>query len=143
MIVNAWKLYYFSLFKKLLDDLEDEVEQLRIKNPNGFTSHPKFKLLKGLYKNIKQLIPEDPEANRFWLGKTLGDKHANWRRTKIYLPPRYRMFFQFSSTDHSIVYVWFNDHTTLRKDGSKTDVYRVFQQMLEKGVISGQYNKLK
>jgi len=143
VIINTWKLYYFSLFKKLLDDLEEEVEHLKVKNPDDFTNHPKFKLLKGLYKNIKQLIPENPHADKFRLGRTLGNQYTNWKRTKIYLPPRYRMFFRFSSTDHGIVYAWFNNHKTLRKDGSRTDVYRVFQQMLEKGDIPDQYDQLK
>ena len=34
-----------------------------------------------------------------------------------------------------IVYVWFNDEDTLRKAGSKTDVYAAFRRMLERGEV--------
>jgi toxin YhaV len=33
------------------------------------------------------------------------------------------------------VYVWFNDEDTLRKAGSKTDVYETFGRMLAKGTV--------
>ena len=34
-----------------------------------------------------------------------------------------------------IVYVWFDDEDTLRKAGSKTDVYAVFTRMLSRGQV--------
>ena len=34
-----------------------------------------------------------------------------------------------------IVYVWFNDEHTLRKAGSKTDVYEAFRRLLLRGVV--------
>jgi len=33
------------------------------------------------------------------------------------------------------VYVWFNDEYTLRKAGSKTDVYEAFRRMLLRGEV--------
>ena len=41
-----------------------------------------------------------------------------------------------------IVYVWFNDEDTLRKAGSKTDVYETFKRMLARGVVPTSINAL-
>lgn len=52
------------------------------------------------------------------------------------VPDRYRLFFRFASKPIKlIVYVWFNDDDTLRKAGSKTDVYEVFKSMLSRGQV--------
>ena len=52
------------------------------------------------------------------------------------MPDRYRLFFRFASSPVKIVvYVWFNDEDTLRKAGSKTDVYEAFKRMLARGVV--------
>ena len=52
------------------------------------------------------------------------------------MPPRYRLFFRFASNPSKvIVYVWFNDEDTLRKAGSKTDVYETFKRMLARGLV--------
>ena len=72
----------------------------------------------------------------FVWGKTLGSEYGNWRRVKHGLPERYRMFFRFASKPVKlIVYVWFNDEDTLRKAGSKTDVYETFRRMLARGEV--------
>jgi len=48
----------------------------------------------------------------------------------------HRLFFRFTSKPVKvIVYVWFNDEDTLRKAGSKTDVYEVFKRMLGRGQV--------
>jgi toxin YhaV len=41
-----------------------------------------------------------------------------------------------------IVYVWFNDEYTLRKVGSKTDVYAAFKRMLARGVVPSDIDAL-
>jgi len=79
----------------------------------------------------------------FRLGKTLGSEYANWRRVKKGMPDRYRLFFRFvSSPVQLIVYVWFNDEDTLRKAGSKTDVYEGFKRMLMRGEVPASINAL-
>ena len=46
------------------------------------------------------------------------------------------LFFRFASSPaRLIVYVWFNDENSLRKDGSKTDEYQVFKGMLARGEV--------
>jgi toxin YhaV len=59
------------------------------------------------------------------------------------MPDRYRLFFRFASNPvQLIVYVWFNDEDTLRKAGSKTDVYEVFKRMLMRGKVPTSINAL-
>ena len=66
-----------------------------------------------------------------------------WRRVKKGMPDRYRLFFRFASKPVKlIVYVWFNDEDTLRKAGSKTDVYEVFKRMLSRGQVPGGVKEL-
>ena len=60
---------------------------------------------------------------------------ARWGLKKG-MPERYRLFFRFASKPVKlIVYVWFNDEDTLRKAGSKTDVYETFKRMLSRGTV--------
>jgi toxin YhaV len=79
-------------------------------------------------------VPVNPADPLFRLGHTLGKSHGNWRRIKKGLPQRYRLFFMFASNPLPVViYAWLNDEDTLRKEGSRTDVYEVFKRMLERG----------
>lgn len=136
MIANGWQLYYFRVFKAALDELEAVVTELAEKDPTGYKSHPKTKLLASVYRAVTELVPANPDASDFRLGKTLGSDHTNWRRVKKGMPERYRLFFRFASNPGKvIVYVWFNDEDTLRKAGAKTDVYETFKRMLARGLV--------
>lgn len=143
MIANGWQLFYFKLFKASLDELEQAVTKLAQQDPSGYKSHPKTRLLASIYKAITQMVPADPDHPDFRLGKTLGAQYTNWRRVKKGMPDRYRLFFRFASKPMKlIVYVWFNDEDTLRKAGSKTDVYEVFKRMLSRGQVPASINDL-
>ena len=136
MLQNGWQLFYFRLFKAALDELEADVTRLAKQDPRGYKAHPKTRLLASVYKLITQLVPANLDHADFRLGKTLGAEYANWRRVKKGMPDRYRLFFRFASNPVKlIVYVWFNDEDTLRKAGSKTDVYAAFRRMLERGEV--------
>jgi toxin YhaV len=136
VIANGWSLFYYRTFKAALDELETAVTKLAAEDPAGYKSHPRTRLLASVYRAINQLVPANPDAPDFRLGKTLGAGNTNWRRVKRGLPDRYRLFFRFASSPVKvIVYVWFNDEGTLRKSGSRTDVYEVFKSMLARGVV--------
>ena len=138
-----WQLFYFKLFKEALDELEQTVTQLAQQQPTTYKSHPKTRLLASVYKCITQLVPADPNHPDSRLGKTLGSEYANWRRMKKWMPDRYRLFFRFASSPvQLIVYVWFNDEDTLRKAGSRTDVYEAFRRMLMRGEVPDSINAL-
>lgn len=131
-----WQLFYFKLFKVALDELEQIVTKLARRNPTGYKTHPKTRLLASVYKAITQLVPSNPDHANFRLGKALGIQYSNWRRVKNGMPDRYRLFFRFTSSPVKlIVYAWFNDDDSLRKAGSKTDVYEVFRHMLARGEV--------
>ena len=145
MIANGWRLYYYRVFKVALDDLEAVVSKLAADDPEGYKSHPKTKLLASVYRAVTQLVPTNPDAPAFRLGKTLGSDNTHWRRVKMGMPmpDGYRLFFRFASTPlKTIVYVWFNDEDTLRKAGSKTDVYETFKRMLARGSVPASIDEL-
>jgi toxin YhaV len=143
MIKNGWQLFYFKLFKAALDELEQAVAKLARQNPTRYKSHPKTRLLASVYKAITQTVPANPDHPDFRLGKTLGAEYSHWRRVKKGLPDRYRLFFRFASSPiQLIVYVWFNDEDSLRKAGSKTDVYEAFKRMLMRGEVPLSINDL-
>lgn len=143
MIANGWRLYYFRVFKAALDELEAVVTELAEKDPKGYKTHPKTKLLASVYRAVTELVPANPDASDFRLGKTLGPGNTNWRRVKKGMPDRYRLFFRFTSKPVKvIVYVWFNNEDTLRKAGAKTDVYETFQRMLARGVVASDIDVL-
>ena len=136
MEINGWKLYYFRTFAAALGELEAEVTALAADAPRGYKTHPRTRLLASLYKVITERVPANPDHPEFRLGKTLGREYGNWRRAKKGMPERYRLFFRFASKPVKlVVYVWFNDEDTLRKAGSKTDVYETFRKMLARGEV--------
>jgi toxin YhaV len=143
MIANGWHLYYHRVFKAALDELEARVQQLAADDPQGYKTHPKTRLLASVHRAVMQLVPANPDAPDFRLGKTLGTGNTHWRRVKKGMPERYRLFFRFASNPVKlIVYVWFNDEDTLRKSGSKTDVYETFKRMLVRGVVPASIDEL-
>jgi toxin YhaV len=131
MQVNGWKLFQYPLFQAQLEKLTERVVKLAQSEPNTYKQHPATKLLATIHRYITEIIPKDPTAGEFRQGNTLGPDNRHWFRAKFH--DRFRLFFRFSSQDKAIVYVWVNDETTLRKAGSKTDVYEVFKSMLESG----------
>ncbi|MBF0390708.1 MAG: type II toxin-antitoxin system YhaV family toxin, partial [Desulfamplus sp.] len=79
---------------------------------------------------------------------TLDVKYSHWRRVKNNMPPRYRLFFRFYS-DTSVtqygkclIFAWFNDEFTLRKSGSKSDVYNVFKSLLANKTVPDNWEEL-
>lgn len=142
MVVNGWQLFYFKLFAEVLNKLESDVRELAQKNPEEYGHHPKTKLLAYVVKSITEDVPTNPMDRKFMLGKTLGRQYADWRRVKHGLPPRYRLFFRFTSAQNNIIYAWLNDENTLRKEGDKSDVYTVFAKMLSNGSVPNSIDAL-
>ncbi|WP_282365643.1 type II toxin-antitoxin system YhaV family toxin [Pseudomonas sp. PS02290] len=136
-VENGWALYAHPFFVQRLEELTSEVERALDRDPEGFHHHPSFKLLEAIAQNIFVNVPSNPDSPSFRQGKTLGKTRGYWRRVKKQgMNPRYRLFFQFrSEAPKTIIYVWINDQDSIRKAGSKTDVYSVFAAKLEKGII--------
>ena len=68
-----------------------------------------------------------------------GSPFACSRARKLGLPSRYRLLWPFSSTQQVIIVLYLNDEATLRKDGSKADVYDVFKRFVREGAIGSDY----
>ena len=141
---RGWRLYAFEPFAERLAALKKEVERLREKDPEGYHRHPTTVLLASVYRAVTETVPADPDHPQFRVGHSLGARYAHWRRIKRGLPPRYRLFYRFSSRPvQVIVYAWLNDEATLRKAEAKTDVYAVFQRMLARGEVPSDIEVLK
>ena len=130
-VVNGWQIYVYPTFEQQLRALKDKAKSQRSTTGKNAGSGPAVKLLRTIEKLILELIPADPGAPQFRQGNTLGKENRQWFRVKFH--ERYRLFFRFSTQERAIVYVWMNNEDTLRKRGSKTDAYAVFESMLESG----------
>ncbi len=143
MNVNGWNLLYFEFFRAIANRLVDEVLVLREKDPEGYKSHPKTKLLAAVRRAVFSDVPENPDHKKYRMGKKLGPNHRSWRRVKKGgLPPRYRLFFRFDSRRQAIIYAWMNDEHSLRKEGGQKDVYAVFARLLTNGKIPSSFDQL-
>jgi toxin YhaV len=128
---SGWKLFAHPAFGETFDALVIEVARLRIADPDGYTQHPKTKVLKRILDLVEVEIPRDPGAVEYSLGNTLGPEHRHWRRAKFL--GRFRLFFRYSSKDRIIIYAWVNDENTLRKAGGRSDPYTIFNALLRNG----------
>src|SRR5271157_2762868 len=128
---NGWRLFAHPAFGDALERLSDAVQKLKNERPERYAGHPKAKLLKRILELILNEVPRDPNEVEYQLGNTLGPVHRHWRRAKF--PGRFRLFYRFSTVHKAIVYAWVNDETTLRKAGSQTDPYAIFNKRLRGG----------
>lgn len=94
------------------------------------------KLFASVRRLLTSTIPADPDAPEFKLEGSL----SKFRRVKKHgLPPRYRLFWVFSSRLRVIIILYLNDETTLRKEGARSDPYRVFQRMVDRGEVGADF----
>jgi toxin YhaV len=140
MDAHGWRVFVHPLFASQLEKLTLQVTTLASEDPQGYVSHPAAKLLATINHYIMEAIPRDPNSSEFRQGNTLGPGNRHWFRAKFH--GRYRLFYRFSSQDRVIIYVWINDETSLRKEGSKTDPYVRFKAMLETGDPPGSFADL-
>jgi len=128
---NGWKIYLHPLFLAEQEKLVEEVRKARVADPQAYKSKRCTKLLIALRKIAYAEIPGDPLNARFRQGVALGESYKHWFRGK-YLQ-QYRLFFRVSERDRIIILAWVNDESTKRAYESKTDAYRVFRRMLDRG----------
>ena len=83
------------------------MSRLAAHDAEGHKAHPWTKLLASIYRAVTRLVPANPDAPDFRLGKSLGPENTNWRRAKKRRPDRSRLFFRFASMPvKMIVCVW-------------------------------------
>jgi toxin YhaV len=137
LIRNGWKILFHPLFAERIRALRVEAEELKASlTEDSYRSHPRVRLLAAVFRLIRDVIPENPNAPDFQLRADL----AKFRRAKSHgLPERYRLFWVFSSTARTIIFLYLNDESTLRKQGSRTDPYELFKGMVRQGRIGDDY----
>ncbi len=131
VVVNGWRLLFWSSFRERWTAIRDAARAAREADPDGYRHAPAVKFFRTVRDLVFEEIPANPDHPQFRQGKTLGGAHSHWRRAKFHR--RFRLFFRFHTASRTIIYVWLNDETTLRKAGSRTDAYAVFRRMLERG----------
>jgi len=128
---HGWNLLLHECLSEQLQKLHSAAERARQQDPQGFESNANVRLFAGLSKLILDVVPSDPNREEYRQGNTMGAAFRHWRRAKI--GRRFRLFFRFDSKTRIIIFAWVNDENTLRSSGSKSDPYRVFQRMLDRG----------
>jgi toxin YhaV len=131
LVVNGWSIYAHPVFLDQLEELIEEVEDRRARDPKAWQKKNSAKRLAAIFKLVAETIPADPGSPAFRQGNALGERRKHWFRAKFF--QQYRLFFRFDSTTKVIVLAWVNDARTLRVYGSKTDAYATFRGMLGSG----------
>lgn len=139
-LVNDWVLFAHPLFLAEVDALAQQVEQLKHKDPIGYTKKNVTKRLAAITKLAFEVIPQDPARAEYRQGNTLGNEHKHWFRAKFF--QQYRLFFRYHASSKVIVYAWVNDDDNKRAYESGDDAYRVFRKMLESGHPPGDWDQL-
>ena len=138
--VNGWSIFCHPAFIAQFLGLVRQVQALKDKDPEGYVRKNATKRLAAIWKLLSEVIPQDPTAEQFRLGNTLGPKYRHWFRAKFF--QQYRLFFRYHAASKLIVIGWVNDADTLRAYDSKTDAYAVFCRMLENGNPPDSWDKL-
>lgn len=119
------------MFMDEYEDLINQVEKFKKKDPVNYKHKNATKRLAAINKLAFEIIPQDPTLPEYRQGSTLGREHKHWHRAKFF--QQYRLFFRYHSESKVIVYAWVNNEKNKRAYDSKTDAYRVFEKMLNKG----------
>jgi len=110
-IINEWVVLAHPVFARRYVALRDDV--LRLKGEltaDAYRRRPTVKLFAALWRLITEIVPQDPNAPEYMLRGPL----ARYRRAKGRgLPPRYRLFWIFSTQAKAIIFLYINDEATL------------------------------
>ena len=128
---HGWTLLFHECLSEQLQKVYAASERAKQQDPVGADTNANVRLFAALSKLIFDAVPSDPNREEYRQGNTMGSAFRHWRRAKV--GRRFRLFFRFDSKSRIIVFAWVNDENTLRSCGSKSDLYAVFQRMLERG----------
>jgi toxin YhaV len=130
-VINGWTIFAHPLFLDHFEVLSEEVERLYQKDPINYINKNLTKMFAVITKLVLEEIPQDPTDVKYRLGSSLGDDYKHWFRAKFF--QQYRLFFRYHKAKKNNPVRLVNDDDTKRAYGSKTDAYRVFKKMLDKG----------
>lgn len=143
LVVNGWTVFAHPLFLDQLDDLTQQVEALKRKDPSGFIKKNAAKRLAAIAKLAFEVIPQDLARPEYRQGNTHWARITNtgWFRAKFF--QQYRIFFQYHAQSRVIVFAWVNDSDTKRAYESNDDACRVFRKMLDGGHPPDDWDQLQ
>lgn len=130
-IINGWTVFAHDQFLTQFESLLLEVDKLRERYPQHYQAKNATKRLEAITKLAFNVIPQDPTRDVYRQGGALGDENKHWFRAKFY--QQYRLFFRYHLESKVIVFGWVNDPETKRAYDRKTDAYRGFKKMIERG----------
>lgn len=115
-----------------IDSLKQEIKKLKASlSEKEFLEHPDVKFAVRIRDATFETIPENPDKKEYQL-------HGNLKKYRRYKQglQRYRLFFAFSKNPPIILYLYVNDKSSLRKEGSKNDPYVVFSKFVDNKHVS-------
>lgn len=137
---TGWMVFAHPMFLDKLDQLKNELEVLKRKAPDSYTSKNAWKRLTAIIRLAFDGIAQDPTKTEYRQGNTLGDAHRHWFRAKFF--QQYRLFFRYHASSKIIVLVWVNDDDSKRAYESSDDAYKVFRRMLGSGYPPDDWGQL-
>jgi toxin YhaV len=140
IIVNGWRIYPHPIFRQQYLTFVEHARKAKRVDPENYKSRRAVKFLTAAKRMAFEDIPADPSDPKFRQGATLGEDYTHWRRGKFL--QQFRMFFRFSEKDRIIVLAWVNDEDTKRAYESRSDAYRTFRKMLDRGRPPDDWNTL-
>jgi toxin YhaV len=140
IVINGWTIFAHPFFTEQLNQLTQQVEALKTKDPANYHSKNATKRLAAINKLAFELIPQAPDRLEYRQGSTLGNGYKHWFRAKFF--QQYRLFFRYHQASKIIIYVWVNDDNTKRAYESDQDAYRVFRKMLITGNPPNSWDEL-
>lgn len=126
MVSNESRIRFHAAFEQVLNELVAVVAKERERDPENYRKSASAKLLARIYKNIKDVIPANPQHASYYQGETEGRSYRHWRRAK--LAEHYRLFFKWDKDANIIIYAWLNSEVSLGKYKSHLDAYRAFRE---------------
>ncbi len=134
---NGWKIYFHPTFAAQRLAFRENVNKLKSNlTTEKYQSHPDVKHFANLMRAIKETIPDNPLASEYVLKNNL----KSYSRLKGRgVPDRSRLFFKVDNQEKSIVILWLGFP---RKEGSKSDCYVVFAQMVSRNEFPSDIKQL-
>lgn len=140
LVVHGWSVFAHPLFLDQIENLIQQVETQKQKDPTGYRKKNASKRLSAIAKLAFDIIPQDPSKPEYRQGGTLSEDRKHWFRAKFF--QQYRLFFRYHGPSKVIVLAWVNDEDTKRAYESNDDAYKVFRKMLASGHPPDDWAKL-
>lgn len=137
---HGWTVLFTEPFLSAYGDLSAKARKLKAElSEEEYEQHPDVKLFLAVRELTREVIPSDPHHADYQLQGGL----AKFRRTKGRgLPRRYRLFWAFSEQLKAIIFLYLNDSASLRKEGDRSDPYRLFSGMVHGGEIGADFEEI-